>query len=111
MNQTPEVKRVLSTLTNNIMSMKPKFLAMAMMAAVSESEYNRKNSDLTPNDEVLNKTLPKKVIPKGCKEYWFRNYGIFSNEEPKPTIEIAYYCIAISDKKAIEKFIQPKNSL
>jgi hypothetical protein len=46
--------------------------------------------------------LPK-VIPNGCKVYFFNAEGGFSNRHMLKT-EVVYQCVASSDKKAKEKF-------
>lgn len=67
------------------------YLGFAMaMAMMSETNFDRKNE---PREFEPTKP-PKKVIPKGCKEYKFY-YG---------TDGSFFECIAISEKIAKRKF-------
>jgi hypothetical protein len=81
-------------------------LGMALsMAMMSETNFGR---DSEPMKFAPPKPF-KKVIPKGCKEYWFFKSDGFANEKPNASYEVVYECIASSDKKAIEKFNNWKN--
>jgi len=71
-------------------------LAMAMMPETNFRIENEPKLFEPPKP-------PKKVIPKGCKEYWFFKSGEFSNQKPNASYEIVFECIASSDKKAVEK--------
>lgn len=82
-------------------------LAMSMM-----SEVSMLNSELNPIKHQPSRE-PKKIIPKGCKEYFFVNSGTFFNNMPRKNsgYVVIYQCIASSDKKAIEKFNKFKTKL
>lgn len=74
------------------MSAKSNFLTFASLAFMMEGmnhtiHYTKEKRKYQPRPE------PKKIIPKGCKEYKF-NYGIGETFE----------CIATSQKSADKKF-------
>lgn len=73
------------------------FLGAMMMSTTTESR--------TPNREVLSKLNlePKKIIPKGCKEYWFTKTGSIYTSKPE-NYEAVFQCIASSEKVAHKKF-------
>lgn len=70
------------------MTMKSKYIALAMMGMIMA---NYKTHDEPIN--FLPKKEPKKIIPKGCKEF------IFYNKEGN-----SFKCIALSQKTAKKKF-------
>lgn len=49
------------------------------------------------------KRQPKKIIPKGCKEYFFNDIGKISTERPEVR-DCIFECIATSEKSAQKKF-------
>ena len=54
------------------MDSKSKYLAFAMMGAIMS--YANQSPEPKPK-KIKPKEEPKKVIPKGCKEYHFTNTG------------------------------------
>lgn len=90
---------------------------MAMMAAIEAA--NRRNDNIPlflVDDDLLSssvnpeklkeaKHIPPvpKVIPNGCKEYFFNSAGEFSTTKMLKT-ECVFTCYAINDKNAIKKF-------
>jgi hypothetical protein len=84
-----------------IMTMKKSYLAMAMFGAMLENSLfaqEEKPRRFEPLSE------PKKIIPKGCKEYYFDKNGNFPNQWGINNGESIFYCIASSKKNAIVKF-------
>jgi hypothetical protein len=73
-------------------------LPMLAMQAYVEPNDSRGDNSLKPEDIDV---TPFKVIPKGCKEYWFNKHGGFTTEG---SVSVVYYCIASSDKAAKKKF-------
>lgn len=69
------------------------------MAAIAETG----TSGTTRNEDVINRRPPKKIIPKGCKEYFFTGMGYCFTERPAHR-EIAFECVATSEKSAQKKF-------
>lgn len=45
-----------------------------------------------------------KIIPNGCKEYFFDDFGNFSTTEPKKSGEYIFKCIAMNRKIALRKY-------
>jgi hypothetical protein len=78
--------------------MKSSFLAMAMMASMMEDiSYPKQNK----GREYVPIEPPKKVIPKGCCEYYFTKSGT----QVSGTCTYIYFsCIASSRKVALKKF-------
>lgn len=78
--------------------MKSSFLAMAMMASMMDDIAYPKQSK---GREYLPPEPPKKVIPKGCSQYYFTKSGTQVSE----TCTYIYFsCIASSIKVAEKKF-------
>jgi len=77
-------------------------LAFGMMMAMMDT----KQFGILPQEEPLKFTEKKQEeppIPKGCKEYWFREDGSFETERILRT-KIFFKCYAINNKSAIKKF-------
>jgi hypothetical protein len=77
---------------------KSNLIALSLMGMMMG--FNAKSSYSNPKEFEPPKE-PKKVIPKGCKEYHFTRSGDIVG------ISYAYIhfsCIALSEKKAKEKF-------
>lgn len=68
---------------------------------VRPSKYNR-NGRSRLNNENVSAYQPKPPVPKGCKEYYFNADGTFRHN----LLDSPYhwYCVASSDKVAINKF-------
>ena len=84
-------------------------LQTILMAGIAE-EFN------SPNPNKARKFTPSKpqnpIIPKGCKEYHFTMSGDFDTTKTKwNDINYMFSCVAINEKKAIEKFNKFKNKL
>lgn len=66
----------------------------AMMAMQDQSNHR------TNNEDILKRDKPKKINPKGTKEYYFNSSGEF--------VEIlsqsVFSCVASNEKNAIRKF-------
>lgn len=63
-------------------------------------------SDLSTRNGLSLKDInpkPYKVIPNGCKEYFFAADGTYSTEKMLKS-QVVYTCIASKDKTAIKKF-------
>jgi len=78
--------------------MKTKYFALAMMGVMmstvaQESQIHKEEKE--PPKE------PKKVIPKGCKEYHFTRSG---NQVEESCGFIHFSCVASSERKAKIKF-------
>lgn len=79
--------------------MNPSKTALGVLAAAMMFGGNASHSNPTrPADIKLNK---KKVIPNGCKEYFFNYLGDFLNHNDGV---YAFKCIASNDKVAVKKF-------
>lgn len=72
------------------MTMKSKYIAFAMMGAMMQFAQEPK---IDKPREFVPKKEPKKIIPKGCKEF------SFYNKEGN-----LFQCIALSEKTAKKKF-------
>ena len=78
-------------------------LAMAMIGDIMvNNDLSTPNKGTNPNGEVLNKKNVKKIIPRGCKEYFFNDDGFCYNA--KKNNEYSFSCIAMSEKSATKKF-------
>lgn len=76
---------------------------MAMSAEAMQHDSGFGNPD--PDDfKPYPKEPIKKVVPKGCKEYWFWRSGRFINDPTRESDSADYYCVAASDKSAKRKF-------
>lgn len=72
------------------------FLGAMMASSQYPGEGKRSNNEaIRPN--------PKKVIPKGCKEYFFTKTGSIYTTKPQ-AYEVVFECIASSEKAAHKKF-------
>lgn len=92
--------------------MKSNFLGLAGFAiAMSMMSTSNSSGNILSNDEIVerSKRKPKKVIPKGCKEYHFTPVGRMLVDVPLSGFEIVFTCIASSDKKAKAKFEKWRN--
>ena len=69
----------------------------AMMAMAGENNFRETN-----RYDPKQKPELKKVVPKGCKEYWFTKSGRFYNSFSGDAI--IFYCLATNDKNAFRKF-------
>lgn len=77
-------------------------LMAAMMAQVDENIYSRdKRNSLKP--EYINTNPIQPLPPKGCKEYWFNQYGTLSIYGMRKD-EVDFYCMAMNEKSARRKF-------
>ena len=77
------------------------YLGMAMMmAAMAGGPSIRSTFHET---DVLHPEPLFKVIPKGCKEYFFNDKGEYSTDHMLKT-ECVFKCYALNDKSAIRKF-------
>ena len=74
-----------------------------MMAMTSTT--NTTGSGLTIGEIIDNGKKPsKRVIPKGCQEYWFSDTGRLYIEYPGDHYNIVFNCIAASDRSAERKY-------
>jgi len=80
------------------MTMKSKYIALAMMGAMMS--FTAQTNEPTAREFEPPKP-PKKVIPKGCKEYHFTRSG---NQVGESCSYIHFSCIASSERKAKLKF-------
>ena len=69
-------------------------LASAMMGGGLAQPSSRRGEDIEP-------TKKEPPIPKGCKKYWFDEYGAYSAYD---TGDIVFTCIALSRERAVAKF-------
>ena len=80
---------------NNGMKSQLAMLAMSMAMMPQGTNFRDTRSEDIPFE-------PKHpVIPKGCKEYFFNEYGIYSMVEDRGTM---FKCVASNSKIAIKKF-------
>lgn len=76
---------------------------MGMMLAISGDSMMR--DEMSSNREILNKQPPKKIIPKGCKKYYFTRGGRFDTDDSKwDDVDYIFDCIAMNEKSAMKKF-------
>lgn len=76
--------------------------SLAMMMAMQEQGIRYEKED---NANSKEKKQPKKVIPKGCKEYHFTKSGRFDTTENMwNDIDYIFTCVATNSKNAIKKF-------
>lgn len=79
---------------------------LAMMAFAAMADMSSKNNFRHNNNDVIDrcKIEPKKIIPKGCKEYFFTKSGaMFITYKPNG-YEVVFECFASNDKNALKKF-------
>lgn len=74
---------------------------MAFIAAMSAQSYS--GEERTPNKEAVRRQPIKKVIPKGCKEYFFTQSGCI-HVVKSANYNYVFECIASNEKAAEKKF-------
>lgn len=81
---------------------------IALFGVLGAMLYETENFEKrASNEDILNRPLPNKIIPTGCKEYFFTSTGSMYTIKPdefpgRP--KIIFECIAISGKSAQRKF-------
>jgi hypothetical protein len=83
---------------------KSNMLLMSMMMMAASGNYG---TNIQEGKNSIKKTK-KKIIPKGCKEYFFFESGNYMNTKPSEGYNIVFECIASSDKIATKKFNKTK---
>ena len=78
--------------------MKSRYIVLAMMGAMMS--FTAQSTEPISREFELPKE-PKKVIPKGCKEYHFTRSG---NQVGETCGYIHFSCVASSERKAKLKF-------
>ena len=77
-------------------------LAMAMFAEGMSNPHPTKTRTSIKREK-------KKIIPKGCKQYHFRESGNFDLDgEQYNDIKYIFTCVAMNDKSAVRKFNKRK---
>ena len=64
---------------------------------IEKPVFKKHSRKFEPNAE------PKKIIPKGCKEYFFEENGKFEPYEYKG-VNYIFNCVALNEKSAVAKF-------
>ena len=67
------------------------------MKDIEQSSQRKKRKEIDFSRKI------EEVKPKGVKEYFFTENGIFSNTEIAK-VELFFKCFALNDKNAIRKF-------
>ena len=49
------------------------------------------------------KKVKKKIVPKGCKTYYFDRYGQYRFDQ-MTNIELVFSCVALNEKSAFKKY-------
>lgn len=89
------------------MNAKQKLYTMALLGAIlnSSAQSSQKEYLELENESSRKPEEPKKIIPKGCKEYHFTKSGRFDTTETMwSNIDYIFTCVASNDKTAIKKF-------
>lgn len=83
------------------MSAYTRFLTMAsLLAGLSGHRVSDPDISEVP-ERVLRHFEPK--VPKGLKEYFFNDRGVFSTEGMRKD-ECVFKCVALNDKSALRKY-------
>lgn len=85
--------------------MKDNLKMMLLLGGFLASAQQSTFAGMQHNEDIIDRSkLPKKkIIPSGCKEYFFTKTGSMYTIKPAG-YEVVFECIASSDKAAKKKF-------
>ena len=70
---------------------------MGMMTSEEDLMFQKEQKRTFP------KKVKKKIVPKGCKTYYFDRYGQYRFDQ-MTNIELVFSCVALNEKSAFKKY-------